>query len=250
MKKIFISIFLTCMLTMLGACVSNSDSDYYYIDRFFIEGDETKLRSSVDQMSKDMYNWYESIEGKDGVYILNSVHYSTKLMREWRDSHYNIYAPDMDLWYFTVSPNYLIDTGLDLPEKLIDQAKNGTRLYLLPDIYSEEDKNKIKSFLTTDALNGLDGNNLLETRFQNERTIVFETYHYDGGLDSLTQGEIKNPIIYVATTQNMKFIESESLIATGIEDGYIKLTEEAYTKYVRKQFPENLKKNQVTFIKH
>ncbi|MFI3125959.1 hypothetical protein ODU07_10930 [Streptococcus suis] len=79
---------------------------------------------------------------------------------------------------------------------------------------------------------------------------MFETYHYDGGLDSLTQGEIKNPIIYVATTQNMKFIESESLIATGIEDGYIKLTEEAYTKYVRKQFPENLKKNQVTFIKH
>ena len=46
----------------------------------------------------------------------------------------------------------------------------------------------------------------------------------------------------------MRYFESESLIATGKADSYIKLTEEAYRKHVKDHLPEELKNRNVTFL--
>ena len=72
-------------------------------------------------------------------------------------------------------------------------------------------------------------------------------HHFDGTLEVPGGDEIKDPVIFAASTANMKYFEAESLIATGISDAYIRLTEEACNKYA-KDLPKELKDKKVTFL--
>ena len=44
----------------------------------------------------------------------------------------------------------------------------------------------------------------------------------------------------------MIFLESECLIATGVEDGFIRLTKDAFSKYAGNNLPDKLKDSKVT----
>ena len=245
-----LAIVLPVLLCLLSGCGNRTveEGSYYAIDHFFIEEEGDALRDSMAALTVDTFRWYQSMEGEDGVYLIHAEHYPKELLQEWAD--YGVYqtVPQQDIWYFTVSENYLRDRGLSLSDSQREAIGEGVRLYLLPDSLPEEEAACIRAFLTEDALLGLDQPSLIDTPFSRDRKIAFDTYSWDGTLETADEGEIAHPVIFAASCANMKHFESESLIATGKENSYIKLSPAAFAKYAGEALPDGLKENKVTFL--
>lgn len=246
MKKLTALICSLILLIALSACGSGHDK-YYSIDHFYIKQEGDAFREEYNELVQDTYNWYKTIEGKDGVYIIHFEQYSKELLNEWKDSGYMENVPENDLDYYVASVNYLEDRGLPFSDEEKQMIAEGVRYYLLPDTLSDSELQAMKLYLTEDALQGLDEETLTDTVFRHDREIEFRTYHFDGTLEVPGGNEIKHPVIFAASTANMKYFEAESLIATGISDAYIRLTEEACNKYA-KDLPKELKDKKVTFL--
>ena len=230
---------------MVAGCSSNYD--YYIIDHFYVPEEGDAFRQSFDELTADTYNWYQSIEGEDGVYILHSDYFDKDLLQEWKDYHIYQTVPDEGFRYFVVSENYLKDKGYTLSREQSEMIHEGVRLYLLPDTLSADEAEVMQSFLKEDALLGLDDDTLIDTDFRKNKEIAFASYHFEGNLDTFTDEKVLDPVIYVASCENMKYFEAESLVATGTDDGYIKLTENAYRKYADKNLPQQLLDKKLTF---
>ncbi len=234
------------VLSVTG-CSAAAD-EYYVIDHFYIGEDGDAFRTAFEQLTVDTYHWYCTVEGEDGVYLLHTDDYSGELLDQWRTYEVYAHVPENGFWYVTASVNYLTDRGLELSDEEKQMVQDGVRLYLLPDSLSETEAETMRLFLQEDALYGLDGGSLIDTVFSRERQTAFRTYRFDGTIESMSEGEIRDPVIYVCTGANMKYFESESLIATGRNDSYIKLTAEAYERFAKDGLPEELKEREVTFL--
>lgn len=239
---------MTALLVLMMAGCSASNDRYYAIDHFYISEEGEAFKEIFNKLTVDTYNWYRSIEGEDGVYILHSDHFTQDILEEWRTYQAYETIPEEEFWYFAVSENYLEDIGFEVTEEQKKMIHDGIRLYLLPDAMTDEQEETMRKFLQEEAEYGMDIPPMIPTVFHENRETAFMTYSFDGGLDSVTEGEISSPVIFLASCENMKYFESESLIATGKTDSYIKLTKEAYDKYVKASFPEELKNRNVTFL--
>lgn len=246
MKRLTALICLMILIVSLSACGSGNDK-YYSIDHFYIKEEGDAFRKAYNELVQDTFNWYRSIEGEEGVYIVHYEQFSKELLKEWKDSGYMENVPENDLDYYVASVNYLEDRGLELSADEKQMIEEGVRFYLLPDTLSDSELQAMKLYLTEDALQGLDEETLTDTAFRHDRKIEFRTYHFDGTFEVPGGDEIKNPVIFAASTSNMKYFEAESLIATGVSDAYIRLTEEACNKYA-KDLPKELKDKKVTFL--
>ena len=244
MKKL---IMILAVLLCAG-CAAQAKDEYYAIDHFYFKEEGDAFVAAFNKTTVDMYNWYKSIEGEDGVYILHSDHYDDALLEEWRSYHVFDNIPEKGFRYFAVSENYLRDRGYELTKADSEKVRSGVRLYLLPDSMPEEERTLMEAFLKEDALHGLNGDPMIPTVFEAEHAIEFRTYHFEGTLETENEGGIKDPVIYVCSSANMRYFESESLIATGKTDSYIKLTKEAYERFVKNSLPEELKERQITFL--
>lgn len=242
MKKAWILLLLSAL------CGCGAQGGYRSIDHFYIEEEGDAFRQAYNELVTDTYEWYKSIEGEDGVYIIHCDHFAQEIMQEWKKSGYRHAVPDSDLDYYVASVSYLEDRGLALREEDRQMVKDGVRLYLLPDTLSEEETGTMKRFLSEDALYGLDQGSLIDTVFAHSRKIEFRTYHFEGTFEVPGGDPIENPVIFAAGCQNMKYFEAESLIATGKTDGYIRLTEDAFRKYAGDHLPQELKDRKVTFL--
>ncbi len=249
MKKLTTAAILILVLCMLAGCAAHGKQEgYYAIDHFYIKEEGDAFREAFNALTIETYRWYQSLEERDGVYIIHFEHYSKEQMDEWKQSGFMTNLPKGDLDYYTASLNYLEDRGMTFSDEDRQRIREGVRYYLLPDTLDEEEAAMMKRFLTEDALIGLDEEPLIDTVFRHERKIVFQTYSFDGTLEVPGGEEIKNPVIYVASCANMKFFEAESLNATGISDAYIRLTEEAYDLYAKNDLPRELKDKRMTFL--
>ena len=245
MKKVTVPILFLICVWLLSGCTAHAD--YYTIDHFYIKEEGEAFRRAFDEMVVDTYRWYQSIEGSEGVYILHFDHYDKELMEEWVRSGYMEHIPEGDLDYFVLSVNYLEDRGMTFSESDKEQIQAGVRYYLLPDTLTDEEAESMKLYLTEDALMGLDGDTLIDTPFRHDRKIRFESYHVDEPFTTPEGEAVLSPVIYVASSGNMSYFEAESLVATGIPDSYIFLTETAYKKYVKGALPKSLKDKRLTF---
>ena len=201
-------------------------TDYYSLSEFRFDGD-------FNEFYKDSYDWYKSIEKEDGVYLVNTAYYSDELFNVWKENNIYNTIPDKAFWYYTVSPSYLKKMNINLKNEELADAENGIRLYLIPDTLSEEETEKISAFLKEDALKNVD-TSTIKTIFTDNKEIKTASYSPDDSYFTFPSdnGEAVTdnaPIIYVCTSANMKFYESESLISTGI-DSYIKFEDEAVMK--------------------
>ena len=249
MKKLMVLILSVIILISVSGCGAGGSHDKYYsIDHFYIKEEGEAFRNSYNELVKDTYDWYKSIEGNNGVYIIHFEQFPKELLKEWKDNGYMENIPENDLDYYTASVNYLEDNGLSFSEQEKQMIQEGVRYYLLPDTLSESEIQAMKLYLNEDALYGLEGETLTDTAFRHNKRIEFRTYHFDGALEVPGGEEIRNPVIYVASTSNMKYFEAESLIATGLSDAYIRLTEEAYNEYAKNSLPAELKNKKVTFL--
>ena len=172
-----LAIVLPVLLCLLSGCGNRTveEGSYYAIDHFFIEEEGDALRDSMAALTVDTFRWYQSMEGEDGVYLIHAEHYPKELLQEWAD--YGVYqtVPQQDIWYFTVSENYLRDRGLSLSDSQREAIGEGVRLYLLPDSLPEEEAACIRAFLTEDALN-----NIAETTVNN----ILSYFENDGICDN------------------------------------------------------------------
>ena len=184
------------------------------------------------EVFEEKYNWYKEIENSKGVYLINTTYFSSYMLKEYRK--YNVYdnIPLKPFWYFAVSPNYLETMNINLGSDLIENAKNGVRVFLIPDTYSEEEINIMKSHLKEIADRSFAPDSVrkpdetISTAYYKNPKIDFVIYtpnkeHFTfPSTDNVSLVE-KAPIIFVCTTNNMVYFESESLFATGI-NSYIK----------------------------
>jgi hypothetical protein len=232
-------------------------SDYRILNSVAVGQDTDSIAGQSKQLDQDIYNWYSSIADEDGVYLIKTQYHEDDLLDAWRD--YDIYSavPASPFWLFTLSPNYLASLGMEgmgISQADLDEAEAGTRLYLLPSTLSEHERDQMMGWIRDDTTRGL-GPGDIQTGFTKDPRFSFVTYEpsqyfFTWGTTSDSSMEERAPVIYVATPQNMRYFETESLRASGF-DGYIKFANaDAADRYTRAEVFDrfSLSDNELSFL--
>ena len=69
--------------------------------------------------------------------------------------------------------------GINVDENAINMAKQGYRVYLIPDNISKDDSNVIKNWLKEKDTRGIREDDI-ETVFNKEKKFDFINYHFEG----------------------------------------------------------------------
>ena len=206
-------------------------------------GDELSLQGNSNKLAEDMYKWYKSIAGKDGVYIVSSEIYDNKTLRKNRQSGEVKYVPNNPYCEFVLSPNYLKDTGNNVDPSLVKKANEGTRVYLVSSSINKQDRELIKKSIREEDV---DKENPKKIEFVEH---TFEKKLFTWNADSDYESYTDKAVVLLLTPNNMIFMEKGSLFASGLKNSYLKFTKEAKQKYIN---DSNLKKyelldNKLTF---
>ena len=206
-------------------------------------GDELSLQGNSNKLAEDMYKWYKSIAGKDGVYIVSSDIYDNKTLRKNRQSGEVKYVPNNPYCEFVLSPNYLKDTGNNVDPSLVKKANEGTRVYLVSSSINKQDRELIKKSIREEDV---DKENPKKIEFVEH---TFEKKLFTWNADSDYESYTDKAVVLISTPNNMIFMEKGSLFASGLKNSYLKFTKEAKQKYIN---DSNLKKyelldNKLTF---
>ncbi len=234
-KTIIIILAAVVVLTAIISTVSNhvkksntaaKMNNYYTLSEFLWTDD-------FNEFYKDSYDWYKSIENENGVYLANTDYYSNEILQVWKENKIYDSVPDKAFWYYTVSPSYLKQMQINLSEENLKAAINGTRLYLIPDTFTQNEIEQFSAYIKEDALKNAQ-TSTIKTTFTDKQEIRLISYTPSGSYFTFPSEKgqsvtAKEPIIYVCTSANMKFYESESLIATGV-DSYIKFEDKDIMK--------------------
>lgn len=152
-----------------------------------------------------------------------------------------------------MSPNYLEKLGVQVSEEVVKKAENGVRVYLLPESMTEEEQMRIKGWIEENTVKSISEGDI-PTEFTKNPQFDYITYknHMDffaWNTSSKFEATEKNPVIYIATPQNMRYFETESLKANGF-NGYIKFRDEkTMRKCTNKDLMSkyNLSDNEIVF---
>ena len=206
-------------------------------------GDELSLQGNSNKLDEDMYKWYKSIAGKDGVYIVSSEIYDNKTLRKNRQSGEVKYVPHNPYCEFVLSPNYLKDTGNNIDPSLVKKANEGTRVYLVSNSINKQDRELIKKIIREENVDKENPKKIEFVEYTFEKKLF--TWNADADYESYTD----KAVVLLSTPNNMIFMEKGSLFASGLKNSYLKFTKEAKQKYIN---DSNLKKyelldNKLTF---
>ena len=213
--------------------------EYKILKQIAVGNDENSFSGAANKLNKDIYNWYCDMENEDGVFLINTSFYDNEVLNEWRKNQIYENIPSGEFWYFTLSPSYINELGLEIDKDVMKKAQQGTRIYLIPSGMDEEQKESICSWLEETSESGIqDGD--IDTAFNRNRKIEFVEYDTEKEFFTWnTEADAnycKMPIIYMCTSANMKYFETESLRAVGL-DGYIKFDkEETAQKYIDTEY--------------
>lgn len=206
----------------------DSVSGYQILSSISVGRDSDSFSGNSKELDQDLYNWYSSIADTPGVYLIQTQYYDSELLDTWQKNKTYASIPGDPFWMFTLSPNYLAELGLPVDADILASARNGVRVYLLPAGLSKEKQEQISAYLQErDTKTLSDGD--IQTAFTQNPSFLFVEYDsnqdfFTWSTDPQTATETTAPIIYVATPQNMKYTETESLKASGFQ-GYIKFAD-------------------------
>lgn len=167
------------------------------------------------KLNYDLYHLYQKIEDKKGVYLINSF-YADKQWIENLNNNENRNLPLHPFWQLTLSPNYLEKLHISNINDLVKKAKNGTRVYLIPEkLYSKE----YISYLKNDAQDGISKGDI-STEFVKKRKFIFKSYKNNQNVFTWNDNPAnptssKEPVIFLCTSQNMTYVDIGNLMATG-----------------------------------
>ena len=203
-------------------------SQYQLLSSISVGQDADTFSGRSKKLDQDLYNWYSSIADTPGVYMIQTNYYDTEILETWQSNSTYSSIPNEPVWLFSMSPNYLETLGVTINADALVAAKNGTRLYLIPSTLPDGEKEQISGWLQERDTKSLsDGD--IQTAFTQNPTFLFIEYEPSQSFFTWTTNdrssiETDMPIIYVATPQNMKYTETESLKASGF-NGYIKFAD-------------------------
>ena len=205
-------------------------------------GDELSLQGNSNKLAEDMYKWYKSIAGKDGVYIVSSDIYDNKTLRKNRQSGEIKYVPNNPYCEFVLSPNYLKDTGNNVDPSLMKKANEGTRVYLVSSSINKQDRELIKKSIREEDVDKENPKKIEFVEYTFEKKLF--TWNADSDYESYT-----DKAVVLLSTPNMIFMEKGSLFASGLKNSYLKFTKEAKQKYVNDRVLKkyHLSDNKLTF---
>lgn len=192
-----------------------------------------------EEVEKDWYNWYRSIEGREGVYLINTMYYSPLLLQQYKEDKTYTQVPDQPFWSMTASPNYLKRIGLSVPQKAISDAKSGQRIYLIPSQWSASRKAITLKMLTESDQQ--EGKTIITNAYsRNPQSRVIEytapsplfVWNTQRGVQSTS----RDVVIKLTTSENMTSFEDESLAAPGLENSYFKLDSTAYRQFANQKY--------------
>lgn len=214
-------------------------SNWYVLQDYTLN--EGRFTGNPMNYSKDMYTWYAAHEHDDGVFLAN-VSYYTDIAIQARLPHNTDLKP---FWYLAASPSYLKQIGVPISDEDIAKAESGVRVYLLPTSLGSTQKAAIERLLQN-SHRSYDSN--IITTFMKNPEYQFSTYDgtqqlftWSAGADQPATAD--NFVIAVITANNMVPFESESLIADGLENDYIKLNETAASKLLDDKKSVSLNEN-------
>lgn len=215
------------------------------------EGDDIGIYAgTTDSLERDMYAFYQRISTLPGVYIAKGEYLGHTYLDIVSDTYQNV--PRKPFWYLTYSYNYLSDFGLELSEDELSAIKSGTRLYLIPETLSAAEVEVMKAYLQESVTVKPED---IATKFTTNPTFLFKTYQPSNPLFTWSTS-IKNgvtsqePIIFVASPENLYFMETANLVVSGY-NGLLKLRNKEVmsqvTSILENDFP-NLADNALRFI--
>lgn len=203
-------------------------SQYQLLSEISIGEDAESFSGNSKELDQNLYAWYSSIADKSGVYLIQTEYYNEDILKTWNSNQTYNEIPDNPFWLFTISPNYLETIGIQIDESALTSAKDGARLYLIPAGMGVKEKEQISKWLQEkDTKSISDGD--IQTTFTKQHSFLFIEYESKDKLftwttDDKNSTEVKSPVVYIATPQNMKYTETESLKASGF-NGYIKFAD-------------------------
>ncbi|WP_227868779.1 ABC transporter permease [Streptococcus pyogenes] len=221
-----------------------------YVISDFVEGNDIGIYSgTTNSLERDMYSFYQSISDLPGVYIAQGEYLDNQYLNTVQGTYQNV--PSRPFWYLTYSYNYLSDFGVDLSEDELSEIKGGTRLYLIPETLSTAEIEVMKGYLQ-EIVTVKSGD--IETRFTKNPTFLFKTYQPSNSIftwsTSIANGVTsKEPTIFVASPENLYFMETANLFVSGY-NGFLKFRDEKVMNQVKsilKNDFTNLSDNKLRF---
>lgn len=207
--------------------------------------DEGTYAGTTNSLEKSMYRLYRHIEHLDGVYLAHGDYMDENQLKNLAASGVYEHLPSHPFWYLTYSYNYLETLGLSFTEAEHQAIRDGTRLYLIPDTLSSKERQSMEAYLQESVR--IDDNDI-ETAFTQNPRFAYKTYSPSESLltwsPQIKQNiTTKNPIVFVASSDNLYFMESANLSVTGY-NGLLKLKDNktvmAVQQIIQSEFPDLL----------
>ena len=222
------STYMDAPITMYSNLLSTQENwsiykDWYIVRNHVVQGNFFNGRPM--DKSKELFDWYKDHEHDKGVYIAHVNHIGEATLNAYGINSAILKPFDV----LIASPSYLKEIGVALTDEQVKKAENGTRIYLVPRSYSEEQKSLLRELVSrSDKIFESD----IVTPYMQNPSSEFIEYDASGGFftwsTSIDSPSIStNIVIKVVTSNNMIPSESESLVATGLDNSYIKLSPEA-----------------------
>ena len=178
-------------------------------------------RASGDPSSslyRDTLNFYKDIADKKGVYYISSFYGS----KDWiSDKDLYKKMPTRPFTILTASPNYLKKINFSISLLALHKAKQGTRVFYVPDTYSKTKQKNYKIFLKDLVTTGIDRSDI-QTTFSKNQQVIIITYHPNKDIflwnnESTEPVNSKTPIIDVLTPANMTYETIGNIQTSGLE---------------------------------
>ncbi|HAR6214903.1 TPA: amino acid ABC transporter permease [Staphylococcus pseudintermedius] len=229
-------------------------SNYYTLKDMQTGEDLSTIAGKSNALDRDIYHWYQSIVKDANVFIAHSEYFDKDLLEYYREQAIYENVPEKAFWYMTFSPNYLKNIHLNVAQQYIDNAESGTKVFLIPDSYTKQQKEKFEQWIKESESTERNENDI-PTAYNQENRFKFITYHFQQKIFSWNNTPndevmVKDPIIYIITPENMNYLQSESLRSNDL-NSYIKFKDRKTAEnYTTKSYLEqyHLADNELKFV--
>lgn len=211
-------------------------SDYRILSRLLVGQDAASFNRQSKELLEDFRNWYGSIADDPDVYVVHTSYISQDLLNAYRAGGTYRAVPKEAFWEFTVSPGYLSKMDIEVDNAWVEKARSGVRVFLIPENRTEQEQQLLREMITERDTRSIRSDDI-RTVFNEKQEFAFVTYKpKDESLFSWSTKfpdlPARDPVILISTPENMIFRESESLLAVGLENSYLKFDGKAAEKYV------------------